>query len=189
MGPTGVGKTTTIAKLAAGAARKEGKRVALITVDTYRIGAVQQLETYARLLGMPLMVASTPDEIRQARARYASYDLVLVDTIGRPPGSAGQIAEQLCLLDAGGVDEVHLCLDAGSSSPKLEAAVEGFRALGPTHCLLTKLDEAAPLGSALDAVAGSGLPLSYLATGQRVPEDLAAASRPEIERWLGGEGR
>ena len=188
VGPTGSGKTTTIAKLAAAAARQERKRVALITIDTYRIGALEQLEAYARLLEVPVSRVYAPEDIRSAIERYASYDLLFIDTIGRSAFNTQQISEQAVLLEALGTDEVHLCLDAGDSPATLKQALAGFSVLRPTHLILTKVDETASLGATLEVALESGLPLSYMTTGQRVPEDLTLASADELaERVLLGE--
>ena len=188
VGPTGSGKTTTLAKLAAAASRDERKRVALITIDTYRIGALEQLEAYARLLEVPVSRVYAPEDIRSALERYASYDLIFVDTIGRSAFNTQQISEQAALLEALGTDEVHLCLDAGDSPATLRRALDGFSLLRPTHLLLTKIDETASRGATLEVALQSGLPLSYMTTGQRVPEDLTLASVDELtERLLLGE--
>ena len=188
IGPTGVGKTTTLAKLAAAASRQERKRIALITIDTYRIGALEQLEAYARLLEVPLSRVYAPEDIRGALERYASYDLIFVDSIGRSAFNTQQISEQAELLESLGTDEVHLCLDSGASPATLRRSLEGFSLLHPTHVILTKVDETASLDVTLNIILDSGLPLSYVTTGQRVPEDLALAS-PEAmaERVLLGE--
>jgi flagellar biosynthesis protein FlhF len=186
VGPTGVGKTTTLAKLAAVATHVERKRVALITVDTYRIGAVEQLETYARLLGTPLSVAYSEEDVRAARERYLDYDLVLVDTVGRPPGEARQLEEMAALLQGARLDEVHLALDARGSYATLSDVLRGFRPLRPTHLLLSKLDETPQLEDSLTAALEGGLPLSYVTTGQRVPEDLAPADGGQLAEWLLG---
>lgn len=186
VGPTGVGKTTTLAKLAAVAQRVEGRRVAFITVDTFRVGAVEQLETYARLLDVPLTVAYTSEDVQAARASYAKYDLVLVDTVGRSALNAPQLEDQAALLALANPDEVHLVLSASGSYASHESVMRGFRALRPTHLLLTKLDEAPRLDDVMAAALGGGLPLSYVATGQRVPEDLAPADCKKLAGWLLG---
>ncbi|WP_309723482.1 flagellar biosynthesis protein FlhF [Armatimonas sp.] len=188
IGPTGVGKTTTLAKLAAAASRQEHKRIAFITIDTYRIGALEQLEAYARLLEVPLTRVYAPEDIKGALERYASYDLIFVDSIGRSAFNTKQISEQIELLETLGTDEVHLCLDSGASPATLRRSLEGFSLLHPTHILLTKLDETASLRVTLEIVMESGIPLSYVTTGQRVPEDLALASPDDLaERILLGE--
>jgi flagellar biosynthesis GTPase FlhF len=184
VGPTGVGKTTTLAKLAAVATHVEQKRVALITVDTFRIGAVEQLETYARLLGTPLTVAYSASDLRAARARYADFDLVLLDTAGRSPSNGTQLEELALLLDAARPDEVHLILDTRGSHATLRSVLRAFRLLGPTHLLLSKLDEAPRLEDSLAASLEARLPLSYITTGQRVPEDLAPAETAQLAGWL-----
>jgi flagellar biosynthesis protein FlhF len=184
VGPTGVGKTTTLAKLAAAAARGERKRVAFVTVDSYRVGAIEQLETYARLLEAPISRIYAPEELRAARARYADYDLVLVDTTGRSSNNEAQIAEQAALLEGAHLDEVHLCLDSGASRATLEQVLCGFARMKPTQVLLTKLDETSSLSTALSVVLDSGLPLSYLSIGQRVPEDLALADGEQLSHWI-----
>lgn len=184
VGSTGVGKTTTLAKLAAAASRQERKRIAVITIDTYRIGALEQLEAYARLLEVPMTRVYAPEDIRGALERYSSYDLIFVDTIGRSAFNTQQIAEQAEFLEALGTDEVHLCLDSGASPATLRRSLEGFSPLRPTHVILTKIDETASLEVALETVLESGLPLSYVTTGQRVPEDLTLASPDEMVACL-----
>jgi flagellar biosynthesis protein FlhF len=186
VGPTGVGKTTTLAKLAAVATRVERRRVAFITTDTYRIGAVEQLETYARLLDVPLTVAYSPEEMRAARARYADYDLVFVDTVGRSPGNRAYLEELAALLAPMDLDEVHLALDARGSCATHRDVLRGFSLLRPTHLLLSKLDETPRLEDSLTVAVEGGLPVSYITTGQRVPEDLAPADREHLAGWLLG---
>lgn len=185
VGPTGVGKTTTLAKLAAAASRHERKRIAMITIDTYRIGALEQLEAYARLLEVPLTKIYAPEDIRAAYDRYANYDLLFIDTIGRSSFNTQQIGEQAELLEALGANEVHLCLDSGASPATLRRCLDGFSLFQPTHLLLTKVDESASLGVSVKIALDSGLPLSYITTGQRVPEDLVLASAEDLgERLL-----
>jgi len=186
VGPTGVGKTTTLAKLAAVASHVERKRVAVITVDTYRIAAVEQLQTYTRLLDVPLTVARTTQEVIEARATYADYDLLLVDTVGRSPRATDSLSELAELVSAAQPDERHLLLDAGAGAAATRQTLEGFRVLGPTHLALAKLDQVATVGEALLAALDAGLPFSYLTTGQSVPEDLAAAGFEDLRPWLQG---
>jgi flagellar biosynthesis protein FlhF len=186
VGPTGVGKTTTIAKLAAMASRVERKKVAFIAADTYRIGAVEQLQTYAQLLEVPMTVVYGPEDLQVARDRYAQHDLVFIDTVGRSPNNSTQLAELAELLAVAHPDEIHLALDARGSYATQHAVLRGFRALSPTHLLLSKLDETPRLEDSLAAVLEDGLPLSYVTMGQRVPEDLAAANAPQLATWLLG---
>jgi flagellar biosynthesis protein FlhF len=184
-GPTGVGKTTTLAKLAAAATHGERKRVAIINLDTYRIGAMEQLEAYARLLQTPLTVAYTAADVRAAREQYADYDLVLVDTTGRSPRNSAELDNLAALLDAARPEEVHLLLEMRDSPASHAAVLKAFRPLRPTHLLLTKLDEAVGLTESLEPILSASLPVSYVTTGQRVPEDLAPATSGVLLGELG----
>ncbi|MBA4019853.1 MAG: flagellar biosynthesis protein FlhF [Pirellula sp.] len=175
VGPTGVGKTTTIAKLAANFRLREKKRVGLITVDTYRIAAVEQLRTYADIIDLPMHVVSTPREMRDAVNSLSSMDLVLLDTAGRSPHDDVKIQELKSFLLEAAADEVHLVLSATAGAASLEKTAKQFSAVGTTHLLLTKLDEAAGLGHLLPLLSTRKLPLSYLTDGQSVPDDIAPA--------------
>ena len=175
VGPTGVGKTTTIAKLAANYRLKENRRVGLITVDTYRIAAVEQLRTYADIIDLPMEVVSTPREMREAAARMRQFDLVLMDTAGRSPRDEVRIRELRAMLTEAEPDEVHLVLSAAASARSLTAAAEKFGPVGVTALLVTKLDEAAGLGNLLTLAQKARLPFSYLTDGQNVPDDIAVA--------------
>jgi flagellar biosynthesis protein FlhF len=154
IGPTGVGKTTTIAKLAANFKFREGKRVALLTADTHRIAAVEQLRMYAEALEVPLHVASTPRQIGEALARCRDMDVVMIDTPGRSQRDERRLAELGELLAAARPDEVHLVLTSTGGQKSLQEAVGRFAGLGATHVVFTKLDEAvgivAPAGRAVD---------------------------------------
>jgi flagellar biosynthesis protein FlhF len=186
VGPTGVGKTTTIAKLAANYRLKEKRRVGLITVDTYRIAAVEQLRTYADIIDLPMEVVSTPRELRQAVARLEDLDLVLMDTAGRSPADEVRIQELKSMLAEARPDEVHLVLSSVASSSGLSKTAERFAEVGVTALLLTKLDEASSLGNLLPLLRTSTLPLSYLTDGQNVPEDIAPADSRRLARVMLG---
>jgi flagellar biosynthesis protein FlhF len=175
VGPTGVGKTTTIAKLAANYRLKEGRRVGLITVDTYRIAAVEQLRTYAEIIDLPMEVVSTPREMRQAVRNMREFDLVLMDTAGRSPRDEVRIRELRAMLTEAEPHEVQLVLSAAASARSLTAAAEKFAPVGVTSLVITKLDEATGLGSLLTLARRSQLPFSYLTDGQTVPDDIAVA--------------
>ena len=146
VGPTGVGKTTTIAKLAANYRLREKQRVGLITVDTYRVAAVEQLRTYADIIDLPMEVVATPREMREAVARMRNLDLVLMDTAGRSPRDEIRIQELRSLLTEAEADDVHLVLSATAGTKSLAATAEKFADVGTTALLLTKLDEATSLG-------------------------------------------
>ena len=186
VGPTGVGKTTTIAKLAANFRLREKRRVGLITVDTYRIAAVEQLRTYADIIDLPMEVVSTPREMHQAVARMADLDLILMDTAGRSPRDEVQIQELKSMLAEAMPDEVHLVLSSVASAKSLANTAEQFAAVGTTALVLTKLDEAASLGNLLPLVRSSRLPLSYLTHGQNVPDDIAPADAGRLARLILG---
>jgi flagellar biosynthesis protein FlhF len=180
VGPTGVGKTTTIAKLAANFHLRDRHRVGLITVDTYRIAAVEQLRTYADIIDLPMAVVSTPREMRQAVERFADLDLVLLDTAGRSPRDDVRIQELKSMLNEARADEVHLVLSSVASLPALRKTAERFAGVGTTALLLTKLDEATGLGNLLPLIADCDLPLSYVTHGQNVPDDIAAADSQRL---------
>lgn len=186
VGPTGVGKTTTIAKLAAVAIHVEHRRVAFIALSTDRIGGVEPLERYARRHEIPLSVARSAQDVRAARDRYVNYDLVLIDTIGCSARNTPMLKELAALLSAARLDEVHLILEARASRLTHESVLRGFRSLNPTHLLLSKLDEVERLDDTLAAAHGAGLPLSYVTTGQRVPDDLQPADVAQLTAWVPG---
>ncbi|CAD7694825.1 unnamed protein product [Ostreobium quekettii] len=172
VGPTGVGKTTTIAKLAANFRLREHRRVGLVTVDTYRVAAVEQLRTYADIIDLPMEVVSTPREMREAIARLADLDLVLVDTAGRSPRDEVKIQELKSMLGEAQPDEVCLVLSSTSGERNLSVTTEKFAPAGVTSMIYTKLDEATSLGHLLPVTRTHGLPVSYLTDGQNVPDDI-----------------
>ncbi len=184
VGPTGVGKTTTIAKLAANYRLKEKRKVGLITVDTYRIAAVEQLRTYADIIDLPMQVVSTPREMREAVRRLEGLDLVLMDTAGRSPRDDVKIQELKAFLNEAGADEVHLVLSSVANARTLNQTAERFAAVGATALILTKLDEATGLGNMIPLLRSSRLPLSYLTNGQNVPEDIETASARRVARLV-----
>lgn len=186
VGPTGVGKTTTIAKLAANFRLRENRRVALITVDTYRIAAVEQLRTYADIIELPMHVVSTPREMRDAVKDFTGFDLILIDTAGRSPKDEIKIRELRTLLNEAHADEIHLVLSSVASAKTLLQTLEQFRTVGPTALVLTKLDEAPSFGGLLPILRSSGLPVSYLTNGQNVPDDIEVAQPPRLARLILG---
>jgi flagellar biosynthesis protein FlhF len=186
IGPTGVGKTTTIAKLAANYHLREQRRVGLITVDTYRIAAVEQLRTYADIIDLPMEVVSTPREMRAAVERLADLDLILLDTAGRSPRDDVKIQELKSMLGEARADEVHLVLSSVSSMASLKKTAKKFTEAGATAIVLTKLDEATGLGNLLPLLRSCGLPLSYVTNGQNVPDDIEPADRRKLARIVLG---
>lgn len=183
VGPTGVGKTTTIAKLAANYRLREKRRVGLITVDTYRVAAVEQLRTYADIIDLPMEVVATPREMREAVARMNHLDLVLMDTAGRSPRDEVKIQELKSMLAEAEPDEVHLVLSSTAGAKSLISTAERFGEVGTTSLLLTKLDEAHSLGHLVSLIRGVRLPVGYLTDGQNVPDDIEVAE----ERGMAGK--
>ncbi len=187
VGPTGVGKTTTLAKMAAHFRLREKRQVGLITVDTYRIAAVEQLRTYAEIIDLPMEVVATPRDMRAAVNRMAHLDLILIDTAGRSPSDELKIQELKSFLVEAGTHEVHLVLSSVASSTTLERAARQFAPCGVSGLTLTKLDEAGGLGNILPLLRGSRLPLRYLTDGQNVPDDIEPADANRLVQRLFGE--
>ncbi|MES0874590.1 flagellar biosynthesis protein FlhF [Sinimarinibacterium thermocellulolyticum] len=179
IGPTGVGKTTTIAKLAARFAARHGTRdLALVTTDHYRVGAQEQLFTYGRLLGVPVQTAASGEQLRAALLRLSDRKLVLIDTAGMAPRDE-RLGAQFAELRAAHRPVRHwLVLSATTQAADQEDILRRFAPAGLDACVLTKLDEAARIGGVLSAVIRHKLAVPYLCDGQRVPQDLHAA-RPD----------
>ncbi len=190
VGPTGVGKTTSLAKIAARLALVHGREAALVTVDTYRIGAVEQLRTYADILGLRLEVVRTPSDLPRALNRLAGAEFVLVDTPGRSQRDDSRLRELAEYIGGFRQKEVHLVLSATTSSRELADIVERFQALRPTHYLFSKLDEAVRCSAPFEAMLLHPLPARYVTNGQEVPDDLAVAEAlPLVEALMGSENR
>ncbi|MEM6961126.1 MAG: GTPase [Myxococcota bacterium] len=188
VGPTGVGKTTTIAKLAAQQSLIHDKQVGLITIDQYRVGGAEQLERYADLIGVPMEIAHDSSSLEIALRRLEGADLVLVDTAGRSPKDRVALAEMAETLQRVQEPvEVHLCMTAGMRDHELSACIDRHAVLRPLKLLCTKLDEALLHGSIIEAQVLSGLPFSYFTIGQRVPEDIETASAERLASLLSGE--
>ncbi len=183
VGPTGAGKTTTIAKLAARWCLAHGsKDLALVSTDAYRIGAREQLMTYARILDAPMYTANSGNELRRLLVRLSAKKLVLIDTAGMGPRDV-RLNEQLAALKLGAAKaQVLLALPAHGEGQALEEIVRAFAGVSPQACVLTKVDEAASLGGVLSASIRHKLKIAYLCNGQRVPEDLHAAEPRRV--WL-----
>jgi len=189
VGPTGVGKTTTIAKLAANFRLRDNIKMGLVTVDTYRIAAVEQLRTYAEIIDLPMKVVSNPQEMQQALDELVGLDLVLVDTAGRSPSDDLKIQELERLFREVPIDEVSLVMSMTSSAKSLEAIANRFQVAKPTSMILTKLDEAPVMGSLLTLSQNVKLPVRYLTTGQDVPDDIEPANAARMARLVLGEDR
>ncbi len=184
VGPTGVGKTTTIAKLAAAYRLRHGKRVALITADTYRIAAVDQLRTYAGIIGVPLHVAHTPDQMAAAVDACTDFDVVLIDTAGRSPGDSQRLDELQTFLAAARPHQVHLVLASVASEASLLRTADQFARVGPSRVIFTKLDEAASFGVLVNVAARLSSRLSFVTTGQEVPDDIEPGRADRLARLI-----
>lgn len=180
IGPTGVGKTTTIAKLAARAKFDHKRRVGLVTVDTYRIAAVDQLQTYAEIMDLPMKIVSTPMEVRSAINELSDCEQIFIDTAGRSPRDEVQVQQLRSLIKAASPDETYLVLSAPSSSKSLAEAVAKFTTVGPSSWVLTKIDEVGSLGNTLSFLQDPQLPLAYVTNGQDVPQAIAAAEAEDL---------
>jgi len=189
IGPTGVGKTTTIAKIASYLKLKENARVALITSDTYRIAAVEQLRTYANILGVPLSVVYTKDELEIEKDKYADYDVVLIDTAGRSHRNEEQkkdLEELVNVIDKE-QREVFLVLSATTKYKDLKRITETYNIIDDYSIIFTKLDETISIGNILNIRLLTDAPLSYSTWGQNVPDDFGNLDAQSIaKKLLGG---
>lgn len=183
VGPTGAGKTTTIAKLASRWSLQHGSQdLALVSTDGYRVGAREQLMTYARLLGAPLYTPNSGPELAGVLERLKSKKLVLIDTAGMGPRDV-RLTEQLAALRLGATGaRIMLALPAQGEAHALQEIVKSFARIAPVACILTKVDEAASLGAVLSTALRHNLRIAYLCNGQRVPEDLHSAYDRRV--WL-----
>jgi len=181
VGPTGVGKTTTIAKIAARYALTHGtENIALVTTDNYRIGAQEQLRTYGRILGTPVKVANNAEELRSVLKSLYDKDLVLIDTAGMSQRDI-KLTEQFSMLSEGSIlIKSYLVISASSQQQVLDETVHAYKKAFLEGCIITKIDETLSLGGALSTIARHKLPISYISDGQRVPEDLHQASAVEL---------
>jgi flagellar biosynthesis protein FlhF len=186
VGPTGVGKTTTVAKLAASFKLVHGVRVGLVTVDTYRIAAIEQLRTYAEIIDLPLAVANDPGQMSRAIDEVGDVDMVFIDTAGRSPRDEVKIRELADFMTEARPDEIHLVLSAGGTERTLKSAVERFTQVRADRLILTKLDETESLGAVLGLLGQTNRPVSYITTGQAVPDDIEPADRMRLARLVLG---
>jgi flagellar biosynthesis protein FlhF len=191
VGPTGVGKTTTIAKLAAiytvGISGERPRSVRMITIDNYRIGAKQQIETYGNIMGVPVSCVETAEDLKKTLAFHADADLVLVDTIGKSPRDAVRLAEMQRIIAACGPQaEVHLALAATTKTSDMAEILRQFEPFAYRAVVLTKLDETIRLGNAISVLSERRKALAYLTTGQKVPQDIERASVSRLLTYLEG---
>src|SRR5258706_4896252 len=186
IGPTGVGKTTTVAKLAANLKLRENRRLDLITIDTYRIAAVDQLKKYADILGSSLRVVTSPEELKEAIKAMNDCEYVLIDTAGRSPADTLKLHELKNFLSVAQPDEVHLVLSTTASQECIEHAISRFAEVRVDKIIFTKLDEAVHVGVILNVIRKVNKSLSYITTGQDVPDDIEVGKPKKLpHRTLG----
>jgi flagellar biosynthesis protein FlhF len=180
VGPTGVGKTTSIAKLAANLALQKKKKVVLVTMDGYRIGAIEQLRSYAGLMGIPFRFADQVLELGKVIEENAQRDYILIDTAGRGPGDMNAMHGLAAFLKKSSHIERHLVLSATTKPSDMRQIMDRFEVCGPDHLLFTKLDETSTPGPILNELVRTQKRFSYYTDGQRVPDDLHAVSGNRI---------
>lgn len=186
VGPTGVGKTTTLAKIAADMTLVNGKKVGLITADTYRIAAVEQLKTYAQILDIPISVTYSATEIKEAIKAYSEKDLILIDTAGRGYKDKSQLEEVKSLINNSQADEVFLVLSMTMNMASCNEILKNYSFLEEYKIIFTKADETPVSGIILNTRVMTGKSLSYITTGQNVPEDIEMIDTDMITKNLLG---
>ena len=186
VGPTGVGKTTTILKLAAQQALRGEKSVTVASLDTYRVGATEQLKSYAKMIGVPVMLAASGSELGEMISRRSPKGLVLIDTPGRSPLNVRQVKELQDLEKVGVPVETHLVLSFNTKEADISEAIDRFSVISIDRLLFTKMDETRTFGALLSAVRRKDKPISYLTMGQRVPDDIEAATPRRVAELILG---
>ncbi|EYE88809.1 flagellar biosynthesis regulator FlhF [Fervidicella metallireducens AeB] len=186
VGPTGVGKTTTIAKLASHYTLYQNKKVGLVTIDTYRIGAVEQLKTYAEILGVPFGVILTSKDIPEVMEKMKDCDIILVDTMGRNSKNTMQISEIRKFIEELRADKTYLVVSMTTKQKDLASIIDNYKIVNYNSMILTKVDETDVCGSILTCIKKGNVPVSYLTFGQNVPEDIETAKKDKLARLILG---
>ncbi|QNU68405.1 flagellar biosynthesis protein FlhF [Ruminiclostridium herbifermentans] len=186
VGPTGVGKTTTLAKLAASFMLEENKDIGLITADTYRISAVEQLKTYAEILGIPITVAYSVTEIQNEIDKYSDKDVILIDTAGCSYKDKQKFDELKTLIEKCDADDIFLVLSTTASSRNLKDIIRNYSFIPNYKLIFTKVDETSAYGSILNTKCFSNKNLSYITNGQNVPDDIEIVNVDKLSKNLLG---
>ena len=187
VGPTGVGKTTTLAKLAAENALKHQKKIAFITTDTYRIAAIDQLKTYAKILNVPIEVAYNVEDFKQAATRFAHYDLVFIDTAGRNFRNKEYVEELQKIISFDADMETYLVLSLTSKQRDMEDIYEQFSLIPISHFIFTKMDETSSYGAMYNMMERYKVQTAFITNGQNVPDDMIKATPGRIIQAILGE--
>ena len=192
VGPTGVGKTTTIAKLSSKLILEEKKKIAIFTADTYRIAAVEQIKTYANILSIPVEIIYEPKDLEEFLPKYKEYDYILVDTAGRSHKNKAQIDDLKALFEAFSKYSIltYLVLSATTKYTDLKHITSLYEDMTEYSLIFTKLDETSAIGNILNVKLDTGMPLSYISYGQNVPDDIEVMNPQVIAKQVlgGGEG-
>ena len=192
MGPTGVGKTTTIAKLSSKLMLEEKKKIAIFTADTYRIAAVEQIKTYANILTIPVEVVYETKDVEKFLPKYKDYDYILVDTAGRSHKKQEQVDDLKALFDAFSKYNIltYLVLSATTKYKDLQKITSLYKDISEYGLIFTKLDETDAIGNILNVKLDTGMPLAYISYGQNVPDDIEIMNPQIIAKQVlgGGDG-
>jgi len=189
VGPTGSGKTTTLAKLAAYCCMNKSKKVSIITADTYRIAAIEQIRAFADIVNVGLQIVFSPDEMQTALEECGDSDVIFVDNAGRSQRNKEHMEELRLLMDVLRPDETHLVLSATTKDSDLHDMINRYRNIKVNRLLFTKLDETTRLGNIFNIVSDLGIPVSYFTVGQSVPDDIEVADPGKFVTRLLMEGR
>ena len=184
VGPTGVGKTTTIAKLAATMKLHYNRKVAILSADTYRIAAIEQLQTFANIANIPMDVVYSPEDMREAILKFRDRDLIFIDTVGRSQKNKQHLQELAKFIEAANPDEVHLVLSLTTGLKNLMDIIQRFSLMHPNRLIFTKLDEAINTGNVINVLYKHQIPVSYLTNGQVVPNDIVAAEKQALANLI-----
>lgn len=187
VGPTGVGKTTTIAKLAGRLSLVEKKKVGLITIDTYRIGAVEQLKTYAEIMDIDFKVVITIKEMEEAVEGLKDCDVILIDTTGRSSKNSMQISELRAFVQKSNPDSCNLVISSITKNKDIKTIIDGYKELEFDNVIITKLDETTSYGALYNIAKRAGKPISFITTGQNVPDDIKTPKKDDLIRFIFGE--
>lgn len=184
VGPTGAGKTTTVSKIAADLIYRQKKKVALVSLDTFRVGGIEQLQIYGDIMGIPVETAQDRSGLKECMKRHSDKDVVLIDTMGRCHRDHNYSAQLSKVFEGLGEMETHLVLSVVSNEKQFMESYKQFSPLGINRVLFTKIDEGLNFGSMVNFSLRTRLPLSYLTTGQRVPEDIEVAVQDRVIRLI-----